>query len=121
MAREGISYDQVAAAADALVGAGQKPSIRNVREALGTGSPNTVHRHLTAWRAAQPVAQGVAYELPADLANAFGRELARGAAAARAEVEAQLVEARQEAARVWPALASSWKSSVTSWQSRSPY
>ncbi len=65
MARVGISYDQVAAAADALVGAGQKPSIRNVRESLGnTGSPNTVHRHLTEWRAAQPVAQGAAYELP---------------------------------------------------------
>ena len=101
MARVGISYDQVAAAADALVGAGQKPSIRNVREALGnTGSPNTVHRHLTEWRAAQPVAQGAAYELPADLVNSFGRELARGAAAARAEVEADLVQAQAEAAEL---------------------
>ena len=92
MAREGISYEQVAATADALLGAGQQPSIRLVREALGTGSPNTVHKHLTAWRAARPVAQGVAYELPADLVNSFGRELARGAAAARAEVEAALAD-----------------------------
>ncbi len=100
MAREGISYEQVAAAADALVGAGQQPSIRNVREALGTGSPNTVHRHLTTWRQARPVAQGAAYELPADLVNSFGRELARGAAAARAEVESELVQAQQEAAEL---------------------
>lgn len=100
MAREGISYEQVAAAADALLGAGQQPSIRLVREALGTGSPNTVHKHLTAWRQARPVAQGAAYELPAELVNAFGRELARGAAAARAEVEAELVQAQAEAAEL---------------------
>ncbi|WP_343878783.1 DNA-binding protein, partial [Cupriavidus pauculus] len=50
MAREGITFEQVAAAADALVGEGQQPTIRAIRERLGTGSPNTVHKHLTAWR-----------------------------------------------------------------------
>ncbi|HMW86471.1 MAG TPA: DNA-binding protein, partial [Nitrospira sp.] len=64
MAREGITFEQVAAAADALVGEGQQPTIRAVRERLGTGSPNTVHKHLTAWREARPVAAASAPELP---------------------------------------------------------
>jgi len=100
MAREGISYEQVAATADALVGAGEQPSIRAVREALGTGSPNTIHRHLGTWRAARPVAQTAAYELPAELVNGFGRELARVASQARAEVEQDLVRAQAEAAEL---------------------
>ena len=53
MARPGISYEQVATVADALVGQGEKPSIQRIRERLGTGSPNTIHRHLKTWRAAQ--------------------------------------------------------------------
>ena len=53
MARQGITFEQVAAVADALAGEGQQPTIRAVREKLGdTGSPNTIHKHLTAWRAA---------------------------------------------------------------------
>ncbi|WP_340367478.1 DNA-binding protein, partial [Marinobacter azerbaijanicus] len=46
MARTGITYEQVATVADALVGQGEKPSIQRIREQLGTGSPNTIHRHL---------------------------------------------------------------------------
>ena len=44
MARQGITFEQVAAVADALAGEGQQPTIRAVREKLGdTGSPNTIH------------------------------------------------------------------------------
>lgn len=98
MAREGISYNEVAAAADKLVGEGKAPTIKAVREHLGTGSPNTIHRHLASWREAQPAQQSAAYELPAELVNAFGKELARGAAAAKAQVEDDLVNAQAEAA-----------------------
>jgi hypothetical protein len=47
---KGISQEQVNDAADALVAAGEKPTVEMVREALGTGSPNTVTRMLEAWR-----------------------------------------------------------------------
>ena len=57
MARPGITYDEVAASADALVGRGEKPTIGAIRAELGTGSPNTIHRHLTAWKAAQAPAE----------------------------------------------------------------
>jgi chromosome segregation ATPase len=49
MAR-GITQDQVNAAADAILGAGENPTVEKVRAELGTGSPNTITRMLEAWR-----------------------------------------------------------------------
>lgn len=46
----GITQDQVNTAADALVAAGDKPTVEKVRTTLGTGSPNTVMRMLDTWR-----------------------------------------------------------------------
>lgn len=94
MAREGVTYEMVAAVADKMVGDGGNVTIMGVRDALGTGSPNTIHQHLKVWKSMRPQAAAAAYELPAELVNAFGRELAKAAAAARAEVEEQLVEAQ---------------------------
>lgn len=48
--RKGITQEQVNAAADALVTAGDKPTVEKIRQALGTGSPNTVTRMLDVWR-----------------------------------------------------------------------
>jgi len=97
MAREGVTYEMVAAVADKTVGEGGNVTIMGVRDALGTGSPNTIHRHLQVWRSMRPQAAAAAFELPAELANAFGRELAKAAAAARAEIEEQLVESQMAA------------------------
>jgi chromosome segregation ATPase len=98
MARDGITFEQVAAAADALVGQGKQPTIKAIREELGTGSPNTVHRHLTTWREARPQAVATASALPASLTAAIAAEIERAAAQARAEIEARLVHAQAEAA-----------------------
>jgi colicin import membrane protein len=100
MAREGVTFEQVAAAADALVGDGQQPTIRAVRERLGTGSPNTVHRHLAAWREARPVVAASAPELPHTLTAAIADEIERAAARARAEIEDRLVQSQVEAAEL---------------------
>ncbi|PTR34059.1 plasmid replication DNA-binding protein KfrA [Luteibacter sp. OK325] len=48
--RTGITQEQVNAAADAILGAGENPTVEKIRAALGTGSPNTVTRMLDAWR-----------------------------------------------------------------------
>ena len=100
MAREGITFERVAAAADALVGEGQQPTIRAIREHLGTGSPNTVHKHLTAWREARPVAGAAAPELPHALTAAIAAEIERVAAQARAQIEGRWVQAQSEAAEL---------------------
>lgn len=100
MARPGITYEQVAAVADAITGEGNQPTIQAVRDRIGTGSPNTVHKHLTAWRAARPQAVAVVPELPAVLMAAFAAEIEKSAASARAEVESRLVQAQAEAAEL---------------------
>jgi chromosome segregation ATPase len=48
--RKGITQEQVNTAADALVAAGDKPTVEKIRQVLGTGSPNTVTRMLDVWR-----------------------------------------------------------------------
>ena len=45
----GISEHDVWAAADALLMAGQRPTIERIRQQLGRGSPNTVSPYLDAW------------------------------------------------------------------------
>ena len=97
MARQGITYDQVATAANALTGEGTRPTIQNIREHLGTGSPNTIHRHLSNWRAAQVPAERPTARLSDELTNAIGKEIEQHAAAARTEAETAAQEARAEA------------------------
>lgn len=100
MARIGITFEQVAAAADGLVGEGHQPTIQAVRDRLGTGSPNTIHRHLTEWRQARPVAAAAVATIPQSLTAALAGELERAAAQARGEIETQLVEVQAEAAQL---------------------
>jgi colicin import membrane protein len=99
MARDGITFEQVAAAADALVGQGKQPTIKAIRDALRTGSPNTVHRHMVAWREAGPRAVAAAL-VPASLTSAIAEEIGRAVAQARAEVEVKLREMQAEAAEL---------------------
>jgi len=101
MARQGITRDQVFTAADALVGDGQQPTINAIRERLGgTGSPNTIHKHLVQWREARPVAAVAAPELPQALTAAIAGEIEKAAAKARAEKEQELQQAQAEAAEL---------------------
>jgi colicin import membrane protein len=98
MARPGITREQVTQAADALVAEGIHPSIEAIRKRLGTGSPNTVHKHLTEWRAARPQTPVASREIPASLTAALAAEIERATAHARAEIEGRLIEAQAEAA-----------------------
>lgn len=49
MANKGVTQDQVNRAADALVTAGERPTVERIRAFLGSGSPNTVTRLLDVW------------------------------------------------------------------------
>ena len=93
----GITYDQVAAAAEAVTAQGENPSIMRVREHLGTGSPNTIHRHLKSWREAQSPAARPAPEIPAALARAITDALDAHAAERAAEAQQAAEQARSEA------------------------
>lgn len=99
MPRTGISFEEVAAIADSLTAEGVTPSIKNVRERSGTGSPNTIQRHLAAWRETVPHST-VTVELPASILAAINQEIIRSRAEAKAELEAKLVLVQGEAAEL---------------------
>jgi len=45
------TFDEVAEAASALHNEGQPVTVEAVRDAIGSGSSNIIHKHLAAWRA----------------------------------------------------------------------
>lgn len=51
MASEEVTFENVAAAAAKLQKDGKEVSIDAVREALGSGAPAAIYKHLAAWRA----------------------------------------------------------------------
>jgi colicin import membrane protein len=100
MPRTGVSEDQVAAIADAIVAEGNRPTLAAVRLRLGTGGGNTIHRHFCKWRLNRPGKPAVAAQMPAAIVEAFNLELERVAAQARADSEDRLVETQMEAAEL---------------------
>lgn len=96
MAREGLSYDEVARVAIELRAQGAKVSTRAVLAQTG-GSASTVHKHLRQWWNDHPEPTAAPAELPLALQRALQDELRRIEAAARADAECRLVTAEQEA------------------------
>jgi len=96
MARPGITYQEVVSACDQIIANGENPTIQRIRDLLGTGSPNTVLRHLNAWREASPVIERKAPELPPDLQSAIIKEITRQTAESRSEIEKQLTQSQSE-------------------------
>ncbi|RZK99062.1 MAG: hypothetical protein EOP36_20375, partial [Rubrivivax sp.] len=98
MAREGVTYEQVKAAAESLTSKQAQVSVRAVRVELGdTGSPNTILRHLNTWRETRPEAPAASSDLPQAILKGINAEMLRVAAEARAEGAGQLALAKAEA------------------------
>lgn len=57
MSRPGITYDDVANAAQQLAAQGKNPTIETVRLLTGTGSSSTIAQHLRAWKTRQAQAK----------------------------------------------------------------
>lgn len=86
MSRPGVNFEQVALAAQTLIDEGRQPTIQAVRHMLGTGSPNTIHRHLTTFN--EQLKPKTAIEIPAELATAFLSAMNRSTSA--------IIEAKDE-------------------------
>lgn len=99
MGREAtITPEQVQAIADAIKAEGGKPTLRAVRERLGTGSMGTIAKLLQQWKAGQERQAAAAPTLPPPLQRAVLDFLAGELAAARAPLEADLAELQQATA-----------------------
>jgi chromosome segregation ATPase len=105
-----ITQDQIFEVADTLVSKGEKPTLVNVRRALGGGSFSTISEGMEAWRSARAtVAEPLREPAPqiiTDRLAAFGAELwavAQEMATSRLTTEREALEAARaelEAARV---------------------
>ena len=106
MARAAVTYEQVAAIANALYAAGDRdPGTRAVREELAkragpggiTGSPNTIQRHLDQWRTKdKPLEAQEIPQLPPQVAADLQRALNAAASMAREKVEERLAQVMGE-------------------------
>lgn len=106
MPRVSVTYEQVAAVANALYAQGvREPGAKAIREELGkragsgaaVGSPNTIQRHLTAWRTKdRPVEASEVPQLPAQLAADISRALVAAASVAREKGEERLAQLQGE-------------------------
>jgi len=69
MGRPGVTYNDVAMAAEQLASQGRNPTIESVRAVIGSGSTATVGPYLRAWRNKQDVSRQVAMKesLPEEL------------------------------------------------------
>jgi chromosome segregation ATPase len=65
--RIGVSYDEVAQAAQEAQGKGRSPTVDNVRLIIGSGSKSTIARYLRDWRNQQGIARGIDGAIPSEL------------------------------------------------------
>lgn len=98
MAREStITYEQVGAAANSIKAAGTKPTTRNVRDALGTGSMATVLKFLQQWQASQErQSQAINDTLDPAIARAISDHIAARVQESTAEATARLADLQAE-------------------------
>jgi len=91
MAREAtITQQQVNAAADELRAEGVKPTVRAVRDRLGSGSFATVTRLLGLWQAGQVPQVEVPITIPSQLQRMIADFIAQSVSEGRAPIEAEL-------------------------------
>lgn len=103
----GVQREEVWAAADALIAAGERPTIERVRLKIGRGSPNTVSPMLEGWFATLAPRLGVAATgaqaeegAPKELLQALDKVWAAAVVAARDEADRVLEPERDKLAQL---------------------
>lgn len=99
MGREStITFEQIAAVADAMKIEGVKPTSRAVRERLGnTGSMGTINKLLQRWKSGQERQVSAALVLPPALQRVLLEFMDNELTSARTTLEAELADQQQEA------------------------
>ncbi len=98
MPRQGITREQVFKAADQLTQDSHNPTWRAVREHLGSGSAETINRHLKPWKEAREAVQAEAAPIPEPVEIALHRvwDLASKKAKEQLQEERQILDAEYE-------------------------
>ena len=100
MARDAVTFEQVATIADQIKAAGQKPTVRSVQENLGGGSMGTVLKLLGRWKEGQSLASEKTMtddSIDPSIARAISSVLAARVQSAVSEINGRLAELQSEA------------------------
>lgn len=94
-----ITFGQVAAIADAMKAAGNRPTARAVRERIGSGSMGTIHKLLQQWtgKGTADDEEKETAELPAHIANALMDFIGTEIATACEPINDELQQAKEAA------------------------
>lgn len=87
-----VNFESVAAAAETLTAAGQRPTVRAVTAAIGGGSPNTVIKLLSEWKAGRPVLRIADTSIDSSITDAIKVQMQRMSEAAAAAAEERAAE-----------------------------
>ena len=117
MARLGVTYQDIANAADQILGQGKQPTIELIRNLLGTGSTTTIANHLRKWRAEQDGSSSVAIKenLPQEYVSLMKGLWQRLLADADKQVTANMQESDQRIAQLQQEL-EKYKTNNQRWQ-----
>lgn len=100
MARDAVTFEQVATIADQIKAAGQKPTVRSVHENLGGGSMGTVLKLLGRWKEGQSLASEKTMtddSIDPSIARAVSTVMSARIQAAVCEITGRLAELQSEA------------------------
>lgn len=92
-----VTYENVAAAAQALTDAGQTPSVRTIKTALGGGSPNAILPLLNQWKQARPAVQTLDISIDPQIGQLIARQIGAAVADAVRVTEQKLSEIQADA------------------------
>ena len=100
MARDAVTFEQVATIADQIKAAGQNPTVRSVHENLGGGSMGTVLKLLGRWKEGQSLASEKTMtddSIDPSIARAVSTVMSARIQAAVCEITGRLAELQSEA------------------------
>lgn len=97
-----ITFGQVAAIADAMKAAGNRPTARSIRERIGSGSMGTIHRLLQQWqgKATEQDEETEAAELPQHIQSALMDYIGTEIATACEPINEELQAAKEAAEHI---------------------
>lgn len=100
MGRPGITYLDVASAIATLQGKQKNPTVDSIREELGTGSRNTIAKHLLDWKSKNGIKNTTDSGIPIELQNLIQSLWGKIQSDADHKIERHQIEANEEISSV---------------------
>jgi len=94
-AEKKVTFENVAAAAEALIAEGSRASVRKITAKLGGGSPNTISDFLNQWKGGRPVVKAVDIQIDPRINGIIAEQISSAVLHATAAALADKAEAEE--------------------------